>query len=102
MQYTKTRIQEYKMSPENLLDETIKQIKNSVSTVGDKYDSHIKEKAVEKVNEKLTEKGLDVDQIEQDDYESMVSDLSKDIRENYAKKASQGLLAVIGLDFLLG
>jgi len=32
----------------------------------------------------------------------MVSDLSKDIREDYAKKASQGLLAVIGLDFLLG
>ena len=90
------------MSPNKILDDTISSIKDGLNTVENKYDSHIKEKAVEKVNEKLIEKGLNVDQIEQDDYEAMVSDLSKDIREDYAKKASQGLLAVIGLDFLLG
>jgi hypothetical protein len=32
----------------------------------------------------------------------MISDLSKDIKEDYAKKTSQGLLAFIGLDMLLG
>ena len=90
------------MSLNKILDDTISSIKDGLNTVENKYDSHIKEKAVEKVNEKLIEKGLNVDQIEQDDYEAMVSDLSKDIREDYAKKASQGLLAVIGLDFLLG
>ena len=90
------------MSLNKILDDTISSIKDGLNTVENKYDSHIKEKAIEKVNEKLTEKGLNVDQIEQDDYEAMVSDLSKDIREDYAKKASQGLLAVIGLDFLLG
>ena len=90
------------MDPRNLLDETINQIKNSVETVTDKYDNHIRKKAVEKVNKTIDDKDLKVEQIESDDYESMVSDLSKDIREDYAKKASQGLLAVIGLDFLLG
>ena len=95
-------MQEYKMNAQNLLDETIEQIKNGVDSVSDKYDTHIKEKAVEQVNETIDNKGLKVEQIEQDDYEAMVSDISKDIREDYAKKASQGLLAVIGLDFLLG
>ena len=90
------------MDPKNLLEETIEQIKKGVETVSDKYDNHIREKAVEKVNKTIDDKGLKVDQIESDDYESMVSDLSKDIREDYSKKASQGLLAVIGLDFLLG
>ena len=90
------------MNPNTLLDETISQIKNGVDTVSQKYDSHIKEKAIEQVNETIEKKGLKVEQIEQDDYEAMISDISKDIREDYAKKTSQGLLAVIGLDFLLG
>ncbi|WP_121628740.1 hypothetical protein [Poseidonibacter antarcticus] len=90
------------MSPEKLLENSINSIKEGLNTVGNKYDNHIREKAVEKVNEKIHDKGLNIDQIEQDDYEAMVSDLSKDIKEDYAKKASQGLLAVIGLDFLLG
>lgn len=90
------------MSPKNMLDETIQSIKNGVDTIGEKYDAHIREKAVELVNKKIKEKGLEVDQIEEDDYEAMISDLSKDIKEDYAKKASGGLLAFIGLDFLFG
>lgn len=90
------------MDPKNILDETIDSIKNGIDTIGDKYDAHIREKAVEQVNEKIKEKGVDIEKIEEDDYEAMVSDLSKDIREDYAKKASGGLLAFIGLDFLFG
>ena len=90
------------MNPKNKLDDAIESIKNGVSSVGDKYDNHIREKAVQQVNEKIKEKGLDVQQIEDDDYEAMISDLSKDIKEDYAKKASGGLLAFIGLDFLMG
>lgn len=90
------------MDAKTKLDEAIDAIKNGIDSVGDKYDSHIREKAVDLVNEKIQEKGLEIDQIEEDDYEAMVSDLSKDIREDYAKKASGGLLALIGLDFLLG
>jgi len=90
------------MSPNQILDNTIDSIKNGIDTVGDKYDNHIREKAVKPVNKKIEDKGLEIEQIEDDDYEAMISDLSKDIREDYAKKTSQGLLAVIGLDFLLG
>lgn len=90
------------MSTENILDEAIKSLSKASNTVSKKYDNHIREKAVDKVNEQIEDKGLDITKIEQDDYEAMVSDLSKDIKEDYAKKTSQGLLAVIGLDFLLG
>lgn len=90
------------MNSKNMLDEAIESIKSGIDTVGDKYDSHIREKAVEEVNKKIVDKGLSIDQIEEDDYEAMISDLSKDIKEDYAKKASQGLLAFIGLDMLLG
>lgn len=90
------------MSPKNMLNETIDSIKKGVDGVGDKYDAHIRKKAIEQVNQKIEEKGLSLEEIEDDDYEAMVSDLSKDIKENYAKKASGGLLAFIGLDFLLG
>lgn len=90
------------MNATTLLDDTIASIKSTTQTVGDKYDEHIREKAIEEVNERLKENNLAVDSIEKEDYEVMVSDLSKDIRENYATKASHGLLAIIGLDFLLG
>lgn len=84
------------------LDDALESIKNEISSVGDKYESHIREKAVESVNKKLQENGLVIDQIQNDDYEAMISDLSKDIKEDYAKKVSQGLLGFIGLDLLLG
>lgn len=90
------------MSPEKLLDNAIQSIKDGANSVSSKYDEHIREKAIEKVNNKIKDKGLDVEQIESDDYEAMISDLSKDIKEDYAKKASQGLLAFIGIDMLLG
>lgn len=87
---------------QNKLDEAIKSIKKGLDTVEDKYDSHIREKAIEEVNKKIEEKGLNIEQIENDDYEAMISDLAKDIKENYAKKASGGLLAFIGFDFIFG
>lgn len=90
------------MNSKNILDDTIDSIKSGMDTVSQKYDNHIREKAVENVNKKIEEKGLSLEQIEDDDYEAMVSDLSKDIKEDYAKKASGGLLAFIGLDFLMG
>lgn len=90
------------MSPEKLLDDAIKSIKDSMDTVSNKYEEHIREKAIEQVNEKIKDNGLEIEQIHDDDYEAMISDLSKDIKEDYAKKISQGLLAFIGLDMLMG
>jgi hypothetical protein len=90
------------MDFEKMIDTTIKIIKDVPSDISDKYESHIREKAIEDVNKKIEEKGLKVEQIENDDYEAMISDLSKDIRADYAKKAAQGLLAFVGLDMIMG
>ena len=90
------------MNPEQLLDDAIKTIKDGSESISSKYEEHIREKAIEKVNAKIKEKNLEVSQIEKDNYEAMISDLSKDIKEDYAKKTSQGLLAFIGLDMLFG
>ena len=38
------------MRPENILNNAIASIKSGIDTVENKYDEHIKEKAVEEVN----------------------------------------------------
>lgn len=90
------------MRPEDILNNAIESIKNGIDKVDNTYESLIREKAIKEVNEKIKEKNIDIEQIAQDDYEAMISDLSKDIKADYAKKAAQGLLTFIGLDMLLG
>ncbi|MDD2653069.1 MAG: hypothetical protein PHX44_08480 [Sulfurimonas sp.] len=90
------------MKTKNILDNTVDSIKKGADTISEKYETHIRQKAVERVNKMIQDKGLSLEQIEVEDYEAMISDISKDIKEDYAKKASQGLLAFIGLDFLFG
>ena len=90
------------MRPEDILNNAIESIKSGIDKVDDTYESHIREKAIKEVNKKIEEKGLNVEQIQNDDYEAMISDLSKDIKADYAKKTAQGLFAFIGLDMLLG
>jgi hypothetical protein len=90
------------MRPEDILNSAIESIKSGIDKVDNTYESHIREKAIKEVNEKIKEKNIDIEQIAQDDYEAMISDLSKDIKADYAKKAAQGLLTFIGLDMLLG
>ena len=90
------------MRPEDILNSAIESIKSGIDKVDNTYESHIREKAIKEVNEKIEEKGLSVEEIQNDDYESMISDLSKDIKADYAKKTAQGLFAFIGFDMLLG
>ena len=90
------------MRPEDILNNAIESIKNGIDKVDDTYESHIREKAINEVNETIEKKGLNIEDIAQDDYEAMISDLSKDIKADYAKKTAQGLLAFVGLDMLLG
>ena len=90
------------MRPEDILNNAIESIKNGIDKVDNTYESHIREKAIKEVNKKIEEKGLNIEQIQNDDYEAMISDLSKDIKADYAKKTAQGLFAFIGLDMLLG
>ncbi len=90
------------MRPEDILNNAIESIKSGIDKVDNTYESHIREKAIKEVNKKIEEKGLNIEQIQNDDYEAMISDLSKDIKADYAKKTAQGLFAFIGLDMLLG
>lgn len=90
------------MRPEDILNNAIESIKSGIDKVDNTYESHIREKAIKEVNAKIEEKGLNVEQIQNDDYEAMICDLSKDIKADYAKKAAQGLFAFIGLDMILG
>lgn len=90
------------MRPEDILNNAIESIKSGIDKVDNTYESHVREKAIKEVNEKIKEKNIDIEQIAQDDYEAMISDLSKDIKADYAKKAAQGLLTFIGLDLILG
>jgi hypothetical protein len=90
------------MRPEDILNNAIESIKSGIDKVDNTYESHVREKAIKEVNKKIEEKGLSVEKIQNDDYEAMISDLSKDIKADYAKKATQGLLTFIGLDLILG
>ena len=74
------------MRPEDILNNAIESIKSGIDKVDNTYESHIREKAIKEVNKKIEEKGLSVEQIQNDDYEAMISDLSKDIKADYAKK----------------
>ena len=90
------------MRPEDILNNAIESIKSGIDKVDNTYESHVREKAIKEVNKKIEEKGLSVEKIQNDDYEAMISDLSKDIKADYVKKAAQGLLTFIGLDLILG
>ena len=77
-------------------------VKETALVVDRKYETYVREKAIELLNQKLSEKGLKVDAISKDDYEAMVCDHVKDIKKSHSKKLSQGLFTFIGIDFLMG
>ena len=78
---------------------TIAELNNSIST---KYNSHIKIKAIRKVNEQIKVSGLNIDDIEKDDYEIMVYEVITEIKEEYSSKTAKVGLSLLGLDLLLG
>jgi len=70
--------------------------------ITDKYDTHIKKKAIKNVGEKLLLHSLKVEDIESDDYETMISDEMCKIKQEYAANAAKVGLSLLGLDLLLG
>ena len=87
---------------DNVLETTTSTIKSTTSNITDKYDQHVKKRAIKKVSKTLKESNLSVSNIEPDDYEAMVSDAIKDINSNYSKKAAQVGLSLLGLDLIFG
>ena len=90
------------MQTKTLAKNTFEGLKETALAVDRKYETYVREKAIELLNQKLTEKGLKVDAITKDDYEAMVCDHVKDIKKGHTQKLSQGLFAFIGIDFLMG
>ncbi len=84
------------MKKDNFFDKSI----NAISSIGDKYDDHIKSKAVKNVDENLKLHNLTAQDIEDDDYEAMISDEMSKIKENYSSNVAKVALGALGLDLL--
>ena len=85
-----------------VITQTITKIEDTSNMIAKTYDTYIREKAIEIVNAKLEENKIDITKVENNDYEAMVNDSCKDIKEKYSKRSSQGLMVIMGIDFLLG
>ena len=84
------------------LSNTINTIQSASKNVVDTYDKHIREKAIQAVDEKLQAKGLKIEDVALQDYEAMVNDAAKDVQSTYNKRLAQVGLTALGLDLLLG
>lgn len=90
------------MGLENFISKTTTTVKSTSKNINNKYDLHVRKKAVKQVAKILKIAGLSPSDIEIDEYEAMVNDACKDIKSNYTKKAAQVGLSLFGLDLLLG
>lgn len=84
-----------------IIETSIDKVVNTKDKILSSYDKHIRNKAIDMVNQRLEKENINVNMVSQLDYEVMVSDASKDIRANYNKRSAQALLIFIGLDFLV-
>lgn len=84
------------------LSNTINTIQSASKNVVATYDKHIREKAIQAVDEKLQAKGLKIEDVALQDYEAMVNDAAKDVQSTYNKRLAQVGLTALGLDLLLG
>ena len=90
------------MQTKTLAINAFESVKETALVVDRKYETYVREKAIELLNQKLTDKGLKVEAIAKDDYEAMVCEHVKDIKKSHSKKLAQGLFTFIGIDFLMG
>ncbi len=86
------------MSKDNFIDKSI----DTINGIGNKYDEHIKEKAIKEVDRTLSLHNLNAEDIEEDDYEAMVSEEISKIKENYSSNIAKVGFSLLGLDLLLG
>lgn len=90
------------MGLSDFVEKTTSAAKSAATAVTDKYDLHIRKRAIEEVAKKLKAANLSPSDIDADDYEAMVSDAAKDIRSTYSKRAAQAGFSLLGLDLIFG
>ncbi|DAB34035.1 MAG TPA: hypothetical protein CFH82_07420 [Sulfurospirillum sp. UBA12182] len=86
----------------DFIDNGIKKIEEGVDTISSSYEKHIRKSAIEAVEKRLELEKINKDEVSEEDFEAMVNDETKEIKAKYSKRVSQGLLAIMGIDFLLG
>ncbi len=92
----------FTIKQKNIFTDTIDTVSNATKNVTDTYDNHIREKAIKMTNKKIESVGVKISDIDENDYEAMVSDASKDIQSEYNKRIAQAGLSLLGLDLLFG
>lgn len=86
----------------DFVDNAVKKLEEGTSAVSSSYEKHIRTKAIIEVEKRFELEKINKEEVTGEDFEAMVNDVCKEIKATYSKRASQGLLAFIGLDFLLG
>jgi hypothetical protein len=86
----------------DFIDNSVKKIEEGAEAVSSSYEKHIRKNAIEAVHKRLEFEKINKEDVSDEDFEAMVNDESKEIKAKYSKRVSQGLLAIMGIDFLLG
>jgi demethoxyubiquinone hydroxylase (CLK1/Coq7/Cat5 family) len=86
----------------DFIENSVKKIEEGVDVISSSYEKHIRKQAMEEVEQRLEIEKIKKEDITSEDYEAMINDASKEIKAKYSKRVSQGLLAIMGIDFLLG
>lgn len=83
-----------------LIKNPLQPLKNFGNGIANRYEAYVRNKAIESVNQKISTKGLNIDAISESDYEAMVSDECKDIKNSHSSKITKVALSLLGLDLL--
>ena len=94
----------FKMENEmnKLLDKSLDTIGNITDDINDKYQTHLRKKAIKKVDEKLLLHNIKIEDISSDDYETMISEAISEIKADYATNTAKVALSALGLDMVFG
>lgn len=90
------------MGFDNILKTTISTAKTTSKNISNKYESHVRKKAIKQVVKKLKVINQTPADINENDYEAMVCDAEKDIKFSHSKRVAQIGLSLLGLDLLTG
>jgi len=90
------------MQTKEIINSTLNTLSKTSKAVNEKYKEYIKTKAMEKVNKKLSEKNLKPQDLDFEDYEIMVSEEMRNIKEDHAFSVAKVGLGLVGLDLLFG
>jgi len=90
------------MGLSDFVEKTTAAAKSAATAVTDKYDLHIRKRAIEEVAKKLKAANLSPSDIDADDYEAMVSEVITEIKKDYSSSVAKVGFSLLGLDLIFG